>query len=62
MVGFPWVATFDLLHFFKVELIVVLFISSCFAVISVGCCQTTSGIGGSLVISFVSGLSHAGPE
>ena len=30
--------------------------------ISVGCCQTTSGIGGSFDISFVSGLSHAAPE
>ena len=30
--------------------------------ISVGCCQTNSGIGGSLDISFVSSLSHAAPE
>ena len=56
VVGFPWEATFDLLH------LLVLFISSCFVMISVGCCQTTSGIGGSLVISFVSGLSRAVPE
>ena len=30
--------------------------------VSVGCCQTTSGIGGSFGIPFVSGLSHAAPE
>ena len=47
---------------FKVESLVILFTSSCFVMISVGCCQTTSGIGGSLAISFVSGLSHAVPE
>ena len=47
---------------FKVELLLVWIISSCFVMISVGCCQTTSGIGGSLVISFVSGLSRAVPE
>ena len=56
--GDVWLATFV----FKVELLVVLFISSCFVMISVGCCQTTSGIGGSSVILFVSGLSRAVPE
>ena len=30
--------------------------------VCVGCCQTTSGIGGSFDISFVYGLSHAAPE
>ena len=30
--------------------------------VSVGCCQTTSGVGGSFGISFVSGLSDAAPE
>ena len=56
--GVVWLAT----SVFKVELLLVLFISFCFVMISVGCCQTTSGIGGSLVISFVSGLSRAVPE
>ena len=53
-----WLAT----SVFKVESSLMLFISSCFVMISVGFCQTTSGIGGSLLISFVSGLSRAVPE
>ena len=56
--GDVWLAT----SVFKVEFLLVLFISSCFVMLSVGCCQTTSGTGGSLVISFVSGLSRAVPE
>ena len=56
--GDVWVATFV----FKVESLLVLFKLSWFVTISVGCCQTTSGIGGSLDIAFVSGLSHAAPE
>ena len=30
--------------------------------VSGGCCQTTSGIGGSFVVLIVSGISHAAPE
>ena len=56
--GDVWLAT----SAFKVEFLLVLFLSSCWVMISVGCCRTTSGIGGSLVISFVSGLSRAVPE
>ena len=56
--GDVWLATFV----FKVESLLIIFTSSCFVLISVGYCQTTSGIGGSLVISFVSGLSRAVPE
>ena len=56
--GDVWLATFV----FIVDSLVVLFKLSWFVTISVGCCQTTSGIGGSLDFSFVSGLSHAGPE
>ena len=56
--GDVWLATFV----FTVESILVLFKLSWSVTISVGCCQTTSGIGGSLDISFVSGLSHAAPE
>ena len=56
--GDVWLATFVL----KVESLWVLFKLSWFATFSVGCCQTTSGIGGSLDISFISGLSHAAPE
>ena len=40
----------------------VLFKLSWFVTFSVGCCQTTSGIGGNLDILFVSGLSDAAPE
>ena len=58
MGGDVWLATFV----FKVESVLLLFIWSCFVLISVGCCQTTSGIRGSLVFSFVSGLSRAVPE
>ena len=47
---------------FKVESLVILFKLSWFESFSVGCCQTTSLIGGSLDFLFVSGLSHAGPE
>ena len=56
--GDVWLATFV----FKVESLWVLFKLSWFVTISVGCCQTTSGIGGSLDILFVSGLSDAAPE
>ena len=56
--GDVWLAIFV----FKVESLVVLFKLSWSVMISVGCCQTTSGIGGSLHISFVSGLSRAAPE
>ena len=56
--GDVWLALFV----YKVKFLLVLFLSSCFVMISVGCCQTISGIGGSLVISFVSGLSRAVPE
>ena len=56
--GDVWLATF----FFTVESLLVLFKSSWLVMISVGCCQTTSGIGGSLDISFVSGLSYAALE
>ena len=47
---------------FRVESLVVFFIFSWFVTFSVGCCRTTSGIGGSLNISFVSNLSRAAPE
>ena len=47
---------------FKFESLVILYKLSWFVSFSVGCCQTISGIGGSLDFSFVSGLSHAGPE
>ena len=47
---------------FKVKSLVVLFKLFWFETFSVGCCQTMSGIGGSLSISFVSGLSRAAPE
>ena len=53
-----WLATFV----FKVESLVTLFKLSWFVSFSVGCCQTALGIGGSLDFSFVSSLSHAGPE
>ena len=56
--GDVWLATFV----FKVESLFVLFILSWSVTISVGCCQTTSGIGGSFDISIVFGLSHAAPE
>ena len=56
--GDVWLATFV----FKVESIWVLLKLSWSVRISVGCCQTTSGIGGSFDIAFVSGLSHAAPE
>ena len=56
--GVVWLATFD----FKVESLVILLTLSCFVVVSVGCCQTTSGIGGSLVVLLVSGMSRAFPE
>ena len=58
LVSNVWLATFV----FKVEPLFVLFKLSWFVTISVGCCQTTSEIGGCLVISFVSGLSRASPE
>ena len=45
------------------ESLLVLFKLSWFVTVSVGCCcKTTSGIGGSFDILFVSGLSHAAPE
>ena len=53
-----WHATFV----FKVESLLVFFRRSWSIMVSVGCCQTTSGIGWSFDISFVSGLSHAAPE
>ena len=56
--GDVWLAT----SVFKVNSLLILCISSCFVIISVGCCQTTSGIGGSLVMSCVSGLSRAVSE
>ena len=56
--GDVWLATFV----FKVESLIIVFNLSWFVSFSVGCCQTTSGIGGSLDFSFVSSLSHAGPE
>ena len=56
--GDVWLATFV----FKVVSLVVLFKLFWFVTFLVGCCQTTSGIGGSLDILFVSGLSHAAPE
>ena len=56
--GDVWFATFVS----KVELLLILFRLSWFVMVSVGCCQSTSGIGGSFDISFVSGLSHAAPE
>ena len=56
--GDVWLSTLV----FKVESLVILFTSSCFVLISVGCCQTTSGIGVNLVSSIVSGLSRAVPE
>ena len=56
--GEVWLAT----SVFTVESILVFFKLTWFVSFSVGCCQTTSGIGGSLDFSFVSGLSHAGPE
>ena len=56
--GDVWLATFV----FTVESLLVLFRLSWSVMVSVGCCQTTSGIGGSLVISFVSGPSRAAPE
>ena len=56
--GDVWFAAFV----FKVESLLGLFKLSWFVTISVGCCQTTSGIGGSLDLAFVSGLSHAAPE
>ena len=56
--GDVWLATFV----FKVESLVILFKFSWFVSFSVGCCQTASGIGGGLDFSFVSGLSHGGPE
>ena len=58
MNGDVWLATFVC----KVASLVVLFILSWFVTFAVGCCQTTSGIGGILNISFVSGLSRAAPE
>ena len=56
--GDVWLATFV----FKVESLLVLFKLSWFVTIFVRCCQTTSGIGGSFDISFISGLSHAAPQ
>ena len=56
--GDVWLAT----SVFKVKSLLILFKLSRFVLISVGCCQTTSGVGGSLVFSFVSGLSRAVPE
>ena len=56
--GDVWLATFV----FRVESLFVLFISSWSVTISVGCCQSTSGIGGSFDNWFVSDLSHAAPE
>ena len=47
---------------FKVEWLLVLVELNWSVTISVRCCQTNSGIVGSLDISFVSGLSHAAPE
>ena len=56
--GDVWLATFV----FKVESLWVLFTLSWSVTISVGCCPTTSGTGGSFDISWISGLSHAAPE
>ena len=56
--GDVWLATFV----FKVESLLVLFKLSWFVTISVGWHQTTWGFGLSLIIWFVSGLSHAAPE
>ena len=56
--GDVWLATLV----FTAESLLVLFKLSWSLMISVGCCQTTSGIGGSFDISFVSGLSRAAPE
>ena len=56
--GDVWLSTFV----FQVESLLVIFKLSWFVTISVGCCRTTSGIGGSLDNSFVSGLSHAAPQ
>ena len=46
----------------KVESLLILFRLSCSVSFSVCCCQTTSGIGGSLEFLFISGLSRAAPE
>ena len=56
--GVVWRAT----SVFEVESLVILLTSSCFVMVSVGCCQTTSGIRGSLVVLLVSGMSRAFPE
>ena len=56
--GDVWLATFV----FKFVSYSVLFKISWSVMISVGCCQTTSGIGRSFDISFVSGVSHAATE
>ena len=56
--GDVWFATFV----FKVESLLVSFKLSWSVMVSVGCCQTTSGNGGSFEASFISGLSHAAPE
>ena len=56
--GDVWIAIFV----FKVESLWVIFKLSWSVTIYVGCCQTTSGIGGKFDISIVSGLSHAAPE
>ena len=56
--GVVWRAT----SVFEVESLVILLTSSCFVLVSVGCCQTTSGIGGSLVVLLVSGMWRAFPE
>ena len=45
-----------------IESILVLFRLAWFVMVSVGCCQTTPGLGGSFGISFFSGLSVAAPE
>ena len=56
--GDAWLATLV----FQVESLLVFSRLSWSLMVSVGCCQTTSGIGGSFVNSFNSDLSHADPD